>query len=167
MSTKPSGATLFKEFSTCEVCSRQLVLVVETEQERHYWGEILGKESLKLSWLLRDIPEIVQDKWLTLFSVIVINHKPSLAQVCSHLTRLSYTELQPGSSHGSGAEHPEAVVSRGSERPFHTAADHPFIHTHDQGLKQRLTHTLGTLQWLFQEALKKRPTFPLQFKTTL
>lgn len=63
-----------------------------------------------------------------------------------HLTRLSYTELQPGSSHGSGVERPEEASS-GSGRPFNMAADHPFAQTHDHGLKQKLeTRTVGTCQ---------------------
>lgn len=64
---------------------------------------------------------------------------PPLCRRISYLTRLSYTELQPGSSHGSGAEHPEAVVvSTGSERLFHMADDQPFAQTHDHGLKRKL-----------------------------
>lgn len=61
-----------------------------------------------------------------------------VAERVPNLTRLSYTELQPGRSHGSGAEHPLAVASSGSGKPFHTAADQAFAQTHDHGLKHRL-----------------------------
>lgn len=33
------------------------------------------------------------------------------------------------------------MVSSGSGRPFHTAADQPFRQTHDHGLKQKLKTT--------------------------
>lgn len=58
--------------------------------------------------------------------------------VAANLTRLSYTELQPGRSHGSGAEYPLAVASSGTGGPFHTAVDQAFAHTQDRGLRQRL-----------------------------
>lgn len=61
-----------------------------------------------------------------------------------NLTRLSYTELQPGRSHGSGAEYPVVVASSGSGRPFHTAADQAFAQTQDHGLKHRLRAQIST-----------------------
>lgn len=133
---------------TCEVCSPQLVHVladhqqVETAQARHYWGEISMKNKLQIRASLNRQTKDRGTQKPCSFNSNQNTNVAFLPQACPYLTRLSYTELQPGSSQGSGAEHPEEVVSRGSERPFHTAADHPFTHTHDQGLKQRLTHAL-------------------------
>lgn len=117
-----------------------------------------GRHSEEGAWSQTEVEGIPQRKWnkdkkRCRSLQWVLDYKCSHLQVHSHLTRLSYTELQPGRSHGSGAGHPEAAVSSGSERPFHTAADQPFTHTHDQGLKQRLTHTLVILKLLFQEEL--------------